>query len=55
MERQDDSWTIRLTLAPGVYHFGFRLDGEWFVPDDATGLITDEYGQRNATLVVPGQ
>ena len=41
------------SLPPGVYHFGFRVDGEWYVPEDAPGRVSDGYGQVNATLVVP--
>jgi hypothetical protein len=53
MQRRDDTWTLRIDLAPGIYHFGFRVDGAWFVPDDAPGRVTDEFGQVNATLIVP--
>jgi hypothetical protein len=54
MARRDGRWMTRLSLPPGIYHFGFRVDGEWYVPDDAPGRVTDDYGQLNATLVVPG-
>ncbi|HSG82229.1 MAG TPA: glycogen-binding domain-containing protein [Gemmatimonadota bacterium] len=54
MERHGDTWMAQLSLAPGVYHFGFRVDGEWYVPQDAPGRVTDEFGQLNATLIVPG-
>jgi hypothetical protein len=53
MERHGDTWMARLSLTPGVYHFGFRVDGAWYVPEDAPGRVNDEYGQMNATLVVP--
>ncbi len=53
MERHSDTWVARLSLPPGIYHFGFRVDGEWYVPEEAPGRVTDEYGQVNATLVVP--
>jgi hypothetical protein len=53
MERTGDTWMARLSLPPGVYHFGFRVDGAWYVPEDAPGRVSDEYGQVNATLVVP--
>jgi hypothetical protein len=54
LERRGARWMTRLSLPPGIYHFGFRVDGEWYVPEDAPGRVTDEYGQLNATLVVPG-
>lgn len=53
MERTNGVWTSRVPAAPGVYHFGFRVDGEWVVPERAPGLVRDEWGRRNATLVVP--
>lgn len=53
MRRSGDAWTARVPVAPGVYHFGFRVDGEWIVPDRATGVVSDEWGRENATLVVP--
>ncbi len=53
MRREDDYWVAVVPVRPGVYHFGFRVDGEWHVPEDAPGIVTDEFGQSNATLVVP--
>lgn len=53
MERTNGTWTARVPIAPGVYHFGFRIDGEWFVPDRAPGVVSDDWGRENATLVVP--
>jgi len=46
-------WTVELGVEPGRYEFGFLVDGEWFVPPGAEGIIIDEWGQPNATLVVP--
>lgn len=53
MERSDGNWTVRLRLRPGTYHFGFRVDGEWVVPEGIPGRVEDEWGRANATLVVP--
>lgn len=52
MERRDGVWEAELEVEPGVHHFGFRVDGEWFVPEDAPGRIPDDWGRTNATLVV---
>lgn len=53
MERTDGTWTARIPVSPGVHHFGFRVDGEWFVPERASGVVSDDWGRQNATLVVP--
>jgi len=55
MRREQGVWIAHIEVAPGVYHFGFLVDGEWHVPEEAPGIVTDEYGQVNATLVVPAQ
>lgn len=52
MERVGGVWQARLPVPPGLYHFGFLVDGEWHVPPAAPGQVTDEFGRRNATLVV---
>lgn len=52
MERRDGLWTVSVEVGPGVHHFGFRVDGEWYVPDDAPGRTPDDWGRVNATLVV---
>jgi hypothetical protein len=53
MKRTDGAWTARIPVAPGVYHFGFRVDGEWVIPERAPGIVSDDWGRENATLVVP--
>ena len=53
MDRSGGTWTARVPIAPGVYHFGFRVDGEWVVPERAPGIVSDDWGRENATLVVP--
>jgi hypothetical protein len=51
----DGTWTLETTLPPGVYHYAFVVNGtEWTVPQNATGVVDDGFGQRNATLVVNG-
>ena len=53
MERANGTWTARVPIRPGVYHFGFRVDGEWVVPDRTPGVVSDDWGRENGTLVVP--
>jgi Glycogen recognition site of AMP-activated protein kinase len=45
-------WTITLEIPNGTHHFGFMLNGTWFVPDTAPGRVADDWGQVNATVVV---
>ncbi len=52
MRRDGGAWTADLPVAPGVYHYGFRVDGEWYVPEGLSGNVPDEWGRMNATLVV---
>jgi hypothetical protein len=54
LSRQGTNWVGRVPIEPGLYHFGFLVDGEWFVPEHAPGKVTDDFGRINATLVVPG-
>ncbi|MGH7480747.1 MAG: glycogen-binding domain-containing protein [Longimicrobiales bacterium] len=46
-------WSAVVAIEPGVHHFGFRADGEWWVPAEAPGRTEDEWGFATATLVVP--
>jgi 1,4-alpha-glucan branching enzyme len=49
----DDRWTLSTVLPPGVYHYSFVIDGEtWKLPSNATGIVDDGFGRRNATIVV---
>jgi len=52
MERRGESWVAVLEVPDGVHHFGFLADGEWFVPEQAPNTVSDEWGRRNATLVI---
>jgi hypothetical protein len=50
------NWTLETVLPQGVYHYAFVVDGErWMVPDHASGIVDDGFGQKNATLIVNGQ
>ncbi|UCF20396.1 MAG: glycogen-binding domain-containing protein [Gemmatimonadota bacterium] len=52
MRRQGKAWFAQVPVEPGLYHFGFLVDGEWYLPDQAPGKINDDFGRLNATLVV---
>ena len=53
MSREGSIWLARVPVEPGLYHFGFLIDGDWYVPENAPGKVTDDFGRVNATLVVP--
>lgn len=53
MRNERDRWVVEIPVEPGAHHFGFLVDGEWFVPETATGRVSDEWGRINATLLVP--
>ena len=53
MLQDGQAWVLEIPLAAGTYHFGFLVDGEWFVPEGAPGQVSDDWGQVNATIVVP--
>ena len=53
MSEDGRAWVLEIPLASGTYHFGFLVDGEWFVPERAPGQVSDDWGQMNATIVVP--
>ncbi len=47
------SWTLVTVLPPGVYHYSFVVNGtQWTLPDNATGIVDDGFGRKNATLIV---
>ena len=53
MQREGEEWVVRLTLAPGIYHYAFRSStGEWFVPSSVPGRREDGMGGYQAVLVV---
>lgn len=48
------AWVTTVVVDPGLYHFGFLVDGEWFLPEAGVeGRVSDEWGRENGTLVVP--
>jgi len=54
MRRVGDRWIAEIDVGVGTYHFGFLIDDEWHVPDDAPDIVPDEWGRRSATLVIEG-
>jgi hypothetical protein len=53
MTREGNLWTVRLPLAPGTYHYGFRsASGRWFIPASLPA-VDDGMGGTSAVLVVP--
>jgi hypothetical protein len=54
MDPEGNRWTVELEVGVGTHHFGFLVDDEWYVPDDAPNLVPDEWGRLSATLVVEG-
>ncbi len=53
MIRTGDAWLVQLPVTPGPHHFGFFVDGAWYVPPEAPGIAEDEWGGIHATLFVP--
>jgi hypothetical protein len=52
MEKDGPQWTAQLQIPSGTHHFGFLVDGEWFLPQDAPDAVPDEWGRKNATMVI---
>ena len=52
MGRDGSVWKVELEIPFGTHHFGFLVDGEWYLPEDAPDAVSDEWGRRNATLVI---
>ncbi len=53
MRNEGRHWIVEIPVESGTHHFGFLVDGEWFVPETANGRVSDEWGRINATLLVP--
>lgn len=49
-----EGWSVELAVNAGTHHFGFLIDDEWHVPDDAPDVVPDEWGRLTATLVIEG-
>jgi hypothetical protein len=55
MEAAGGRWTVEMDVPAGTHHFGFLVDGGWYLPDDAPDAVPDEWGRRSATLVIEGE
>ena len=53
LQRNGSIWSAEVDIDPGTCHFGFLVDGEWWLPEDLQGTVPDEWGRRNATMIVP--
>ena len=52
MERVGEEWILDLEISEGLHHFGFIVDGTWYIPSDARDTVPDEWGRRSVTLLV---
>ena len=52
MDADGTLWSVRIEISNGIHHFGFLADGDWFVPEDAPDSVPDEWGRKNATIVI---
>jgi len=54
MERRSDGvWSSALSIAPGVHHFRYRIDGwRWITDFAAHGVSRNEFGDWNSRLCV---
>jgi hypothetical protein len=55
MSKDGTRWSVQLEIPYGTHHFGFLVDGEWYLPDGAPDSVPDEWGRKNATIVVEGR
>jgi len=54
MSRNGSIWSVELAIPEGIHHFGFLADGDWYLPEDAPDTVPDEWGRRNATMIIEG-
>jgi hypothetical protein len=54
MERLGGRWSLELDVQGGTHHYGYLVDGEWYVPDDGRPVVADEWGRSSAILVIEG-
>jgi anti-sigma factor RsiW len=53
--RDGGTWRLRLKLAPGVYEYGFLIDGsDWSKDPLAERFLADGFGGENSILFVEG-
>jgi hypothetical protein len=54
MRREGERWVLDLDVEVGTHHFGYLVDGEWYVPEDQESVVPDEWGRMTAILVIEG-
>ncbi len=55
MMRRGDLWEVELEVDAGAHHYGYLVDGEWYVPEDERSVVPDEWGRMSAILVIEQQ
>lgn len=54
MRREGGKWVAEVPVQTGTHHFGYLVDGEWFVPEEEESVVADEWGRTSAILVIEG-
>jgi hypothetical protein len=54
MRREGSRWVAELDVVDGSHHYGFLVNDEWYLPDDARDVVPDEWGRLSAILVIEG-
>ncbi len=52
MTRDGARWSVQMEIPSGTHHFGFLADGDWYLPEDAPDAVPDDWGRKNATIVI---
>jgi hypothetical protein len=55
MTRRGEQWEVELEVEAGAHHYGYLVDGEWYVPEDDRSVVPDEWGRMSALLVIEAQ
>ncbi len=53
MRRSGKAFVVDVVVPSGSHQYGFLInDTDWYLPPGAGGIVDDDFGRRNATLVV---
>jgi hypothetical protein len=52
MIRRGDRWEAEIDVPAGTHHYGYLVNGTWYVPEDVPSAAPDEWGRMNAILVI---
>lgn len=55
MQRDGMGWVVDLEVEAGTHHYGYLVDGEWYLPEDQENVVPDEWGRMSAILVIEGE